>query len=346
MTTTWFLGANSKAGFTSLYDGFCTGEGDFLHVIKGGPGSGKSSFMRAIGAAAEQRGYDVEYIVCSGDPDSLDGIYLPTLRQGWVDGTAPHVLEPRRFGADGDYVDLFAFRAGALSATERERLTLLSAENKRCYRQAYAYLSAAAALDTGCRPELPEPVLSAVRDRAVQLIHRHGGKDGGNRVSRRFLSAVSCQGRIRLGGTVAALCPTAYCLDNALGLAPIALEAAAFAAADKGLDRILCPDPLEPTRLEALLLPKSGLALLAGDWPLPSSRHIRLDVMAVEALSADERAERRQGLRARDAAMAAALAKLETAKAVHDELEAVYRPSVDFAALTDFTEKTVNELFG
>ena len=126
----------------------------------------------------------------------------------------------------------------------------------------------------------------------------------------------------------------------------IALEAAAKAAADKGLDRILCPDPLDPARLEALLLPKGGLALLAGDWPLPASRHVRLDVMAVDALSSDERAERRQGLRARDAAKAAALAKLETAKALHDELEAVYRPSVDFAALTDFTERTVIGLFG
>ena len=49
----WFLGSNSEHGFHSLYDGFCAGDGDFLRVIKGGPGTGKSSFMRAIGRAAE-----------------------------------------------------------------------------------------------------------------------------------------------------------------------------------------------------------------------------------------------------------------------------------------------------
>ena len=51
--TRWFLGANSGNGFSSLYEGFCRGDGDFLRVIKGGPGCGKSSFMKTIGRAAE-----------------------------------------------------------------------------------------------------------------------------------------------------------------------------------------------------------------------------------------------------------------------------------------------------
>ena len=345
MTTTWFLGANSRGGFASLYSGFCAGEGDYLHVIKGGPGSGKSGFMRAIGAAAERRGLEVEYIVCSGDPDSLDGVYLPALRQGWVDGTAPHVTEPRRFGADGDYVDLFQFVGTPLPSEERGRLLQLSREHKRCCSQAYAYLAAAASLDEGCRPAVPAQLLESVRERGSQLIYRHGGKGGENHVSRRYLSANSCQGRLRLCETVTALCPMAYCLDNALGLAPLALEAAEKAAAERGLDRIVCPDPLDPSRLEALLLPKSGLALLAGDWVLPASRHVRLDVMAADALSAEARAERRRGLRARDAATGEALAKLEAAKALHDELERIYRPHVDFIALTAFTEETVARIF-
>lgn len=42
--TRWFLGANSGNGFSSLYEGFCRGDGDFLRVIKGGPGCGKSTF--------------------------------------------------------------------------------------------------------------------------------------------------------------------------------------------------------------------------------------------------------------------------------------------------------------
>ena len=95
MVTRYFLGANSRYGFYSLYDRFINpAAGDFLWVIKGGPGCGKSSFMRKIGAAAEEAGLPVEYIHCSGDPDSLDGVVLPELRCAVADGTSPHAAAP------------------------------------------------------------------------------------------------------------------------------------------------------------------------------------------------------------------------------------------------------------
>lgn len=94
--TRYFLGANSVRGFFSLYDSFTDpAAGEFLWVIKGGPGCGKSTFMKKLGAAAEQAGQAVEYIHCSGDPDSLDAVWFPALRTGYVDGTAPHVIVTR-----------------------------------------------------------------------------------------------------------------------------------------------------------------------------------------------------------------------------------------------------------
>ena len=52
---TFFLGANSGSGFSSLYDQLRPRE-DMrdLIVLKGGPGVGKSTFMKHIGARAEQ----------------------------------------------------------------------------------------------------------------------------------------------------------------------------------------------------------------------------------------------------------------------------------------------------
>ena len=76
--TEYFLGSNSERGFFSLYSDMAdTSAGDFIWLIKGGPGCGKSSFMRKIGAAAESAGFSVEYTRCSGDPDSLDAVYIP-----------------------------------------------------------------------------------------------------------------------------------------------------------------------------------------------------------------------------------------------------------------------------
>lgn len=88
----YFLGSNSHDGFYSLYDDFVNDENGFFYVIKGGPGCGKSSFMKKIATNLQQKGYRAEYIHCSGDPDSLDGVYFPKLKTGFVDGTAPHAI--------------------------------------------------------------------------------------------------------------------------------------------------------------------------------------------------------------------------------------------------------------
>ena len=76
----YFLGANSPQGFYSLYDQLiCPEQARAIYILKGGPGCGKSTLMRRVGALAEQAGVPVEYIICSGDPASLDGVILPTL---------------------------------------------------------------------------------------------------------------------------------------------------------------------------------------------------------------------------------------------------------------------------
>ena len=53
--TRYFLGGNTASGFVSFYGQFCRGPEDFLWVIKGGPGCGKSSFTRAVEAGRRRR---------------------------------------------------------------------------------------------------------------------------------------------------------------------------------------------------------------------------------------------------------------------------------------------------
>ena len=91
----YFLGANSPSGFYSLYDQLLEPmEVEELLILKGGPGCGKSTLMGQVAARAEEQGLRVEYIRCSGDPDSLDAILLPDRRAAIVDGTAPHGTAP------------------------------------------------------------------------------------------------------------------------------------------------------------------------------------------------------------------------------------------------------------
>ena len=95
MELTYFLGANSFGGFASLYEDLTASPNvSRLYILKGGAGCGKSSFMKRIAEAATERGLSVERVLCSGDPSSLDGVFIPALRLAYVDGTAPHAAVP------------------------------------------------------------------------------------------------------------------------------------------------------------------------------------------------------------------------------------------------------------
>ncbi len=106
----YFLGANTARGFYSLYGELADPEaGDRVWYIKGGPGNGKSTFMRRVADAAAAAEKTVERFPCSGDPDSLDAVYIREDRLAYVDATSPHVQEPALPGVCGRYLDLSVF---------------------------------------------------------------------------------------------------------------------------------------------------------------------------------------------------------------------------------------------
>ena len=72
-----FPGGNTIQGFFNYYQSILSDSGlEKIYTIKGGPGVGKSTFMKDIAKHFESLGESVEYYHCSSDPDSLDGILL------------------------------------------------------------------------------------------------------------------------------------------------------------------------------------------------------------------------------------------------------------------------------
>ena len=322
MVQRFFLGANSAQGFYSLYGGFPPGSSAFLHVIKGGPGTGKSSFMRAIGREAEQRGQDVQYVLCSGDPDSLDGVYLPQQKVAWVDGTAPHAREPAAFQVDSDYVNLGAFCRGPIHGFDARRIRELLRENRALNREAGRYLCAAGALTS--EPEPPSPLLLAqLKELLEPLAAENTVRDA--YTSPRFLHAICCKGELWLTEELLALCPRLIRVSQG------ALDAV------RRCGGLRCLSPLCPNRIEALLFPEASLALIDGAWPLT----VELDLSPCAALTqeaADREAETRR-------LIDRAVTRLRQAKALHDELEGLYQRYMDFPALDRFTQEQLDALF-
>ena len=71
----WFLGVNSPKGYYSKFDQLfsCAPDGKCF-LIKGGPGTGKSTMLKKIASVLEEKGLSTELVYCSADPKSLDGV--------------------------------------------------------------------------------------------------------------------------------------------------------------------------------------------------------------------------------------------------------------------------------
>lgn len=348
----FFLGCNSPRGFCSLYDSFQSDRAlRRVWLIKGGPGCGKSTLMRRVAARMDEAGLAVEYVLCSGDPDSLDAIAVPALGCALCDATAPHVLEPKCPGVVDGYLSLQSCYDLDGLAGRRDEFEQAKAGYTGCYDRAYRCLGAAAALLEDCRALTAPPEPDArLAKRARGILSREcrptGGPAGQERA--RFLSAHTCKGLVRLTDTAEGLCSRVYELSDRWGLSHGLLRPLADGATAAGYDVIACPSPLFPDRLEHLLIPSLSLAFLSTspDGPALSrrpARRVRLDAMADQDAVRRCRGRLRFSRKMADALLDEAHAAMSDAKAMHDDLEALYRPHIDFDKVSAIADRVAEE---
>lgn len=348
----FYLGANSPTGFYSLYDQLLEPEqAETIYILKGGPGCGKSSLMRRVAQAMEERGASVEYIACSGDPDSLDAVVFPALNTAIVDGTAPHVVEPKYPGLVERYVNLGDCYDRAGLQPLRQELMGCMKGYKACYQRAYRCLTAAAQIGEDLRSLLLTPALEAkMAKRARGILSREVKKGDGEagRAVQRFLGGVTWKGVLCQFETVDALCKRVYELADTYGLAHSMLTHLAAGALASGHDVIVCPSPLFPDRMEHLLIPSLSLAFVSASPSLPYPkrpyRRIRLDAMADAELLRRNKARLKFSRKVSAALVEEAVDSLAQAKAMHDELEGLYNPHVDFDRVYQTAQAITDEL--
>ena len=174
-----FPGGNTSRGFYSYYDFVIPRRQVFrLFIIKGGPGTGISTFMKKLAARLGRKGYDIEFMHCSSDPDSLDGIVVPALNVAMIDGTAPHVIDPENPGATDEIINLGEFWNVDEVRKKREEIISIKSEISRNFKRAYRYLAAAASVYTDNR-EIFERAIDRqkVAMEADRIINEYFGGD-------------------------------------------------------------------------------------------------------------------------------------------------------------------------
>lgn len=354
--TRFFLGANSPQGFVSRFDQLDCGDLQWhTFIIKGGPGCGKSSFMKRLADVFESRSPHMELIPCSSDPDSLDAVILPEWKVSIADGTAPHVLEPKNPALSesilsfGDFLDPMAVKPHGETIRS---ISLTTSKNYTqaidCLAAAKSFLSDSSRIALGCL-NLEKVSAYAKHFACKNFPKKSGAKRGIEKV--RFLSAVNAQGVTNLTSTVSTLCKhICFISDDCGAAASLFLSALRSHALENGHNIITCYCPFFPhSKIDHLLFPELGLALmtenrfhdisaLTPDRRIHAKRFLDAEVLRryKKRLSFNQKAAAQMIRQAVDI--------LAENKELHDQLESIYLEAMDFSMMDHVLENVVSQI--
>ena len=347
MIHTCFLGANTPEGFRSEYDGLQTDPRiRQLRILKGGSGCGKSTLMRRVAEQAGLTGLETEQIPCSSDPDSLDGLVIPELGLAIVDGTAPHVVEPKLCGCGANYVNLGRYYNEALLRDLQPALRAAKAANSACYPPAYGALAAAAGVRRMLRSLADQAGAPGLLFHARELLLKGlpPRAEAAGSVRRCYLTAVTPAG-LR---TCLPDCQTLWAVRDGFGLAGGLIRDRARAWRAAGEETVLSMDPMEPGTACGLFLPGRELGYWrvdpVFDPPRPNPL-LDLETPVLQELPAELQADVQRLNELRKKLIDEAVFWLRRAKEHHDVLEDLYRPAVDFSGVEREAEAILRGIF-
>lgn len=350
----FFLGANAPKGYYSRFDQlFSAAPKGRCWLLKGGPGTGKSTMLKKTASVLGEKNMSTELIYCSADTDSLDAVIAENGKFVMADATLPHAVEPKYPGAYETTVSLCDCWNEEKLKENAEKAVRLFDENRRLHEHARRYISAAANLLEEAAKLGADCVF---QEKAAGTAARICAKEFGKKHRRagteklRFLSAVTDKGVFFFNNTIKILCDKVYLIEDECGAASkIFLNTVRKNALEHGFDIIVCKCPVFPAeKTEHIFIPELRLGFITGN-----KRH-SLDVMPYRIIHAkrffDEKKYARNKIKIKFALRSAAglieeaVKRMKEAKKIHDELEAVYIPAMDFSLADKKLEKIIEEI--
>ncbi|MGQ9556393.1 MAG: PRK06851 family protein [Desulfurispora sp.] len=354
-----FPGGNTSQGFYSFYDYIIAADATRIFVIKGGPGVGKSTFMRKIGEAMLEKGYDVEFHCCSSDNNSMDGVVIPAIGVALLDGTAPHVVDPKNPGAVDEIVHLGDYWDEENLRRHKKEILASNREVGRLFRRAYSYLAAAKlfldevesyyqdtqALDTGGLDKL-----------CLELVHEIF--DGQQRQTEKprarhlFATAITPQGPVSHLETIVGHLGKRYIISGDDGTGKTTLVARLKdAAMMRGFHVEAYHCALTPSQVEHLVIPALDVAIINSVEPhyyQPKPQDTVIDTMQFvnPVLNEHYLAEKTTAREMYRRCMELAVEYIARAKAEHDHMETYYIPAMDFTAIAARRQAILQRILG
>lgn len=350
---TYFLGANTPKGFVSFFSElYNPSENRRVFILKGGPGTGKSGVMRKVAAAVEEAGYEAEYIICSSDPDSLDGVIFPELRACVADGTPPHVIEPKYPGAVEEIVNLGQFWNSEKLAETADSIRAADRQVKNCHQRCVGFLSAAASLQKDSLRIVSECTdFDKIAVYASRFASREFGISRGRigKEKKRLLSAVTPKGIFTNYDTIKSQCSRVIAVYDEYGASSCQLlKLLRGYALGIGLDTTVCCCPLNTDKIEHLIIPEKELCIFTSNSYHPAPADVDRKIHCRRFIDSEKLRTHRHRLHFNSRAAAELIDEagvmLKSAKENHDDLEQLYIPAMDFDKVNAETEKITKQI--
>lgn len=357
MIKNYYAGANSSAGFYSLYDQALQGL-ETIYILKGGPGTGKSTFMRKIGLTLMERGLNLEYFHCSSDNQSLDGVVVPELKLGIVDGTAPHIVEPKYPGVVEQVIDLGEYRNDSYLTQYREQIIKLTDEISQHFQLAYDTFAEAkkihlkkediykGAMSFSKADEVTDDLLNRIfKDVASQNRKSH--------VRNLFFGAATPKGVVNFIDNITSDIDKRFIIKGRPGSGKSTLmKRIGKEAQDLGLDVQYYLCGFDPKSVDMVLIPSLSVCIVDGTAPHVVDPFIENDeVVDMFALCIDpevEKDKRKEELDKLDVSYKTLMVKatnyISEAKRLHDNLEEYYVAAMDFKKVDAKREEILQQV--
>ena len=342
----FFAAANSGRGFVSFYneifknDNICR-----RYLIKGGPGTGKSTFMRRVADKAQNLGMRVKRYRCSSDPTSLDGVIINDC-VAIIDSTSPHAEEAELVGARDVLIDLGVFWNIEALYEKREKIKALSEKKRHSYALAYRFLSSAMQSDYASREMLIPYVDKKRFSQFARRVTRDIESDGA------YLCKIGLSKAIGMGGacelnSYELLAEKIVYIEEHYGTGYIALCEICEEARRKGCKISISYEPLNPDFLELVFFEESKTLFMLCEPSRRKALSLRrmLNISLLSKFEKNElKAKSRNAKRISEALMLSATDELKSAGDAHFELEKIYSSNMDFQALNDYTLRLTEEI--
>ncbi len=338
----YFAASNSAHGFVS-YFGEIFKRADFIYIIKGGPGTGKSSLMRKIAHQAERRGDVVEYYYCSSDPDSLDGVLIFSADRavGIIDGTSPHTREPEMAGVCDEIINLATFWDRELLLTQKNEIISLSRKKSASYRRAYDYLRSCgnlqAVIDALLKTAIDYQKMTSAAERLVASL---GLKSGTADIIPMSLSAIGMTGITRLD-SFDKNATRLYCVGDFYGVGKHFLNCLFEILSGKSIKMRVSYDAACTWLIDGIFIDELNIAFLLhndGGEPDNSEKYINSKRFVNQDTLRTVRSEIRYAKKLYDGSLDGALLALGEVKIYHFLLEDIYKNAMDFEKMSLFVK--------